>query len=188
MSSRFDFIETPLACLYTVRRKYSRDERGFFARLFCAEEFREIGLNSSLAQINHTFTRSRGSVRGLHFQHPPHAETKVVTCIRGEILDVAVDIRKDSPTFLQWHKEVLSPENQTSLCIPGGFAHGFQTLTDDCELLYLHTASYEPDAEGALNVQDPALSIDWPVEISEMSERDRNHPMLDRNFAGIVFP
>ena len=183
---RFDVHATPLSGLAVIRRKPIEDDRGFFCRFFCAEEFREAGLRKPVAQINHTFTREKGSVRGLHFQHPPHAETKIVSCIQGGIFDVAVDLRKDSPTFLRWHGEKLSASNRKSLLIPEGFAHGFQTMTEDCELIYLHTASYMPDAEGALNVLDPRLAIDWPLGVARLSERDRMHPMLTADFDGIA--
>ncbi len=185
MSPRFDFEETRLAGLYRIKRKPISDHRGFFERLFCVEEYKDVGLAHPIVQINHTLTRQKGAVRGMHFQYPPYSECKIVTCVRGEILDVAVDIRKGSPTFLQWHAEPLSEENQTSLFIPEGFAHGFQTLKDDSELLYLHSALYQSEAEGALNVQDPRLAIDWPLGITEISERDRQHPMIDMNFTGI---
>ena len=186
MSRRFDFDETPLAGLIRVARRPIADSRGFFSRLFCAEAFKEIGFMQPIAQINHTLTKAQGTLRGMHFQYPPHTETKLVTCIQGEILDVAVDIRKGSATFLQWHAEVLSAENQRGLYIPDGFAHGFQTLSDNCQLLYLHSSPYESEAEGALNALDPELAIDWPLEVSEISERDRNHPLLSPLFDGVA--
>jgi len=184
--SRFDFIPTPLTGLMLVQRKAIEDHRGFLSRFYCAEEFRAAGIDKPVAQINHTLTRQRGAVRGLHFQHPPHAETKLVSCLKGEILDVAVDLRRDSLTFLHWHGEILSAINRKSLLIPEGYAHGFQTLTEDCELIYLHTASYHPEAEGALNVADPRLNIAWPLPVNDLSERDRNHPFISQNFQGIV--
>jgi dTDP-4-dehydrorhamnose 3,5-epimerase len=143
------------------------------------------GITKSIAQINHTITRKKGAVRGLHFQHPPHAETKVVSCLRGEIFDVAVDLRSGSPTFLQWHGEILSAGNRKSMLIPEGYAHGFQALTEDCELIYLHTAAYHPEAEGALNVADPRLNIAWPLPFVDLSDRDRSHPLIDKIFHGI---
>jgi len=114
----------------------------------------------------------------MHYQTPPHAETKLVTCIRGEIYDVAVDVRPDSPTYLHWHAEVLSADNGRSLLIPEGFAHGFQTLADDCEIIYCHSKSYVPVAEAALRFDDPALSIPWPLPVTIVSARDRSHPLL----------
>lgn len=183
---RFDFISTPLAGLMLVQRKVIEDQRGFLSRFYCSEEFRAAGINKPIAQINHTLTRKKGAVRGLHFQHPPYAETKLVNCLKGEIWDVAVDFRHGSPTFLQWHGEILSAENRKSLLIPEGCAHGFQALTEDCELIYLHTAAYHPEAEGALNVADPRLNIAWPLPIGDLSERDRAQPFLGPDFPGIV--
>ena len=184
--SRFDFIQTPLTGLILVQRKALEDRRGFLSRFYCIEEFREAGINKPIAQINHTLTRKKGAVRGLHFQHPPHSEAKLVSCLKGEILDVAVDLRRGSPTFLHSHCEILSAANRKSLLIPEGYAHGFQALAEDCELIYLHTASYHPEAEGALNVADPGLGLAWPLPIADLSERDRNHPFISPDFTGIV--
>jgi len=185
-SSRFTFHATPLSGLVVVERKPIEDDRGILCRNYCAEEFRDAGLWKPIVQINQTLTWRKGSVRGLHFQHPPHAETKIVYCIKGEIFDVAVDLRKGSPTFLRWHGEILSAANRRSLLVPEGFAHGFQTLVEECELIYLHTASYMPHAEDGLNVLDPRFMIAWPLEISELSERDRAHPRLAVDFEGIA--
>ena len=143
-------------------------------------------IDNPIAQINHTLTRNKGAVRGLHFQHPPYAEIKMVSCLKGEVLDIAVDLRNDSPTFLQWHGEILSASNRKSLLIPQGFAHGFQALTDDCELIYLHTTAYHSEAEGALNVTDTRLGISWPLSIEDLSDRDRNHALIDQNYQGLV--
>jgi dTDP-4-dehydrorhamnose 3,5-epimerase len=184
--ARFDFIPTPLAGLLLVQRTAISDARGFLSRFYCADEFRALGITKPIAQINHTLTRQQGAVRGLHFQHPPYAETKLVSCLHGEIWDVAVDLRHDSPTFLHWHGEILSAENRKSLLIPEGYAHGFQALTDDCELLYLHTEAYHPEAEGGLPVTDSRLNITWRLPISELSPRDRNHPFISQDFQGIV--
>lgn len=184
-TSRFEFIPTPLAGLTLVQRMADDDARGFFSRFFCDMEFRAAGLQKPIAQINHTLTRKMGAVRGMHFQHPPHAETKIVNCLRGEIFDVAVDLRRGSPTFLCWHAEILSAENRRSLLIPEGFAHGFQTLTNDCELIYLHTAAFRPEAEGALNTADPRLAIAWPLPIDELSGRDKAHPFIGTDYGGV---
>ena len=184
--SRFDFHSAPLSGLTVVQRRPIEDQRGFFSRFFCADEFRQAGFTQPIAQINHTLTRKKGAVRGLHFQRPPHAETKVVSCLKGNIFDVAVDLRRGSPTFLKWHGEVLSAENRRSLLIPEGFAHGFQTLTDDCELIYLHSASFHPEAEDALNVNDPKLAIVWPLAMTELSERDRTHSFIGADFDGVA--
>ncbi len=184
--SRFDFIATPLAKLMLVQRKKLEDQRGFLSRFYCAEEFYEAGINKPIAQINHTLTHKKGTVRGLHFQYLPYSETKLVSCLQGEIFDVAVDLRHDSPTFLHWHGEILSANNHKSLLIPEGYAHGFQALTEDCELIYLHTVAYHAEAEGALNVADPRLNIAWPLTISDISERDSNHPFISSDFLGIT--
>lgn len=184
-TARFEFVVTPLAGLTLVQRKPTEDERGFLGRLFCAEEFRAAGLHKHVEQINHTFTRKKGAVRGMHFQYPPHAEIKIVNCLKGEIFDVAVDLRKDSLTFLRWHAEILSAENRKSLLIPEGFAHGFQTLTNDCELIYLHTTAFRPEAQGALNAADPRLAITWPLPIAELSERDQTHPFIGSDYDGL---
>ena len=184
--SRFDFTPTPLTGLALVQRKVTEDHRGFLSRFYCANDFSEAGLNTPITQINHTLTKTKGAVRGLHFQNPPHAEIKLVSCLQGEIFDVAVDLRKNSSTFLQWYGVVLSARNRQSLLIPEGFAHGFQALSQDCELIYLHTAVYYPEAEGALNVADPRLNIAWPLAITEISERDRNHQLIEQDFQGIT--
>jgi len=185
MTQRFNFTETRLKGLYKIERKPIIDNRGYFSRFFCAEEFKEIGFIQPIAQMNHTITNKKGAVRGMHYQCLPYTEKKIVTCIRGEVIDVAVDIRKASPTFLQWHAEILSEQNQSSLYIPDGFAHGFQALKPNCELLYIHSCIYNPGSEAAINALDPELGIDWPLDIAEISERDKNHPMINESFEGI---
>ena len=184
--ARFDCIDTPLLGLKVIQRKRIEDSRGFLSRFFCANEFNAYGFNNPVIQINNTLTRQKGAVRGMHYQQPPHAEIKLVSCLKGEVFDVAVDLRKDSTTFLHWHGELLSDNNQRSLLIPEGFAHGFQTLTEDCELIYLHSAPYVKEAEAALNVTDPKLDIAWPLNMTELSERDRSHPMIKLDFEGMV--
>ncbi|NIN36339.1 MAG: dTDP-4-dehydrorhamnose 3,5-epimerase, partial [Gammaproteobacteria bacterium] len=181
----FDVHETPISGLNVLQRKPIQDERGYLCRLFCADELAAAGFSKSISQINHTLTVRKGTVRGMHYQLPPHAEIKIVSCIRGEIFDVAVDLRKGSPTFMNWHGEALNAENRCSLLIPEGFAHGFQTLTDDCELIYFHSAPYVQQSEGALNAFDPRLDIHWPLPVSEISARDHAHPMTTAAFEGI---
>lgn len=183
--TKLSITPTPLAGLVRVQRTCIEDSRGFFSRFFCADTLRAAGFDAPVAQMNHTSTRHRGTVRGLHFQHPPHAEIKIVNCLRGEVFDVAVDLRRGSSTFLRWHAEILSADNHASLLIPRGFAHGFQTLTDDCELIYLHSTAYAPGSEGALNALDPGLGIGWPLAVTDMSARDRTHPPLAPGFEGI---
>ncbi|MBU2601977.1 MAG: dTDP-4-dehydrorhamnose 3,5-epimerase family protein [Actinobacteria bacterium] len=185
MSARFDIHETPLAGLVVVERKPLGDERGYLERLFCEEELATLIGGGRVVQVNRTWTAGRGTVRGLHYQRPPHAEIKFVSCLRGEVFDVAVDLRAGSPTFLRWHSEVLSAAGHRTLVIPAGFAHGFQALSDDCEMLYLHTAAYEPAAEAGLHVQDPRLAIAWPLPVEGLSPRDAAHPPIDADFAGV---
>ncbi len=185
MIQRFEKFETPIAGLSWIQRKPIHDTRGFFSRLFCKREFERLGLPTNIAQINQTLTEKKCTVRGMHFQYPPQSELKIVTCIKGEAFDVAVDLRSNSPSFLQWHAELLSEKKQNSLCIPEGFAHGFQALTDNCEMLYLHSSFFSPESEGGLHAEDPKLSIEWPNEITDMSERDKNHTLLDNTFTGL---
>lgn len=176
---RFVFRRTPLEGVWLAERKLLADARGFFLRFYCAEEFAAIGIDVPLAQINQSYSRQRGTVRGMHFQHPPYAETKVVSCIAGRVFDVAVDLRRGSPTFLRWFGVELSAENRQGLIIPRGFAHGFQTLSDDAEVVYLVTAPYSADAEDGINPFDPAADIRWPEAVTEVSARDGQRSMLD---------
>lgn len=185
MTLRFNHRFTDIAGIAVIERLPIQDQRGFLERVFCARELAPFTQGRPIIQINRTLTRGRGTVRGLHFQHPPHAETKLVSCLRGAVFDVAVDIRAGSPTFLHWHAERLSADNHRTLVIPEGCAHGFQTLTDDCELLYLHTAEYSPAAEAGLHPADPALAIPWPLSVADLSPRDAGHPLIGAHFAGI---
>lgn len=178
MSSRFDITETPLSGLIVLGRKPMGDSRGWLERLFCATELATVLGGRSIVQINRSHTALRGTVRGMHFQTSPHAEMKIVSCLCGEVLDVAVDLRPESPTRHQWHGEILSGQNRKTLVIPEGFAHGFQTLTDDCEMLYFHTAAYYPEGEDGLHPLDPALAIAWPLEIASISARDAAHSKI----------
>lgn len=183
--SRFFIEETPLSGLRCVVRQFRGDERGYLSRIYCSEEFSPLFGERRIEQINVTVTAASGVVRGLHYQHPPYSEMKLVCCLRGEVWDVAVDLRTGSPTFLGWHAEHLSEKNGRCFLIPEGFAHGFQTLTPEVELLYLHSAAYMPGAEGGLNPQDARLGIPWPLAISNLSDRDKSHPFLDEHFTGI---
>jgi dTDP-4-dehydrorhamnose 3,5-epimerase len=183
--NRFTVTDLPLAGLKRIKRHPIGDDRGFLARLFCADELAAAGWTKPIAQINHTRTSKRSAVRGVHFQRPPHAEMKLVSCIRGEVWDVAVDIRNGSPTFLCWHAERLSADNGCALLIPEGFAHGFQALTHEVELLYCHSTAYTPQAECGLNPRDPRLGVAWPLPISELSARDAGHPSIATGFEGV---
>lgn len=186
MLRAFDIVATPIADLVVIHRSVREDSRGYFSRFYCDDELAETGFPARIRQINHTLTRRIGSVRGLHFQHPPQSEDKLVSCLRGKVFDVAVDLRRGSPTFLHWHAEELSAENHRSLLIPKGFAHGFQTLSEDCELIYLHSQSYNPTVEGALNFADPRLSIAWPLPVADVSARDQSHAFLTSDFEGLT--
>ena len=172
------FNELPLKGAYTIDLEKREDGRGFFARFFCSEEFENQGLNISVIQMNTTLSKERGTVRGLHFQRPPKAEIKIVRCISGSIWDVIVDIRKSSPTYGKWYAAELNDNNRTMMYVPKGFAHGFQTLADNVELLYLHSEFYSKKNEGGLLYADKTVNIDWPLPVSDISERDKVHPML----------
>jgi dTDP-4-dehydrorhamnose 3,5-epimerase len=154
--------------------------------LFCDEDLRAAGWKTAIRQVNHARTARAGAIRGMHYQTPPWCEMKLVSCLRGEVWDVAVDVRAGSPTFLRWHAERLSADNLRALLIPEGFAHGFQAITDDVELLYCHSAAYAPDNEAALNPFDPRLGIAWPLPVTEVSPRDLNRPMLSMDFEGVI--
>jgi len=179
------FHPTSIDKLKLIEYQPISDERGFLNRLFCETTFHHLMQGKKIQQINQTLTKKKGTVRGFHYQFPPHAEIKIVSCLKGKVWDVAVDLRKGSPTFLHHHAELLTEDNYKSYLIPEGFAHGFQTLTSNCEMLYFHTADYKKDSEGAVNAIDPAVAINWPQPITERSERDVNHFMLADDFKGI---
>ncbi len=175
----------PIPGAYEVKSRIFRDHRGEFARLFCAKELAEIQGDRPIVQINHSLTRAVGAVRGLHFQHPPAAEAKWVRCLSGRVFDVMVDLRRGSPTFLSWHAVELSAAAANAVFIPEGCAHGFQVLQPESMLLYLHSAPYAPEHEGGVRWDDPRIGIDWPMPVKDISERDRNHPLLAVDFEGI---
>lgn len=183
--NEFEFIETGISGLKLIERKINRDNRGSFSRIFSVSSFENMGFASSVSQINISKTRQLGSVRGLHFQHPPHAETKIINCIKGSVFDVAVDLRCNSSTFLQWRSVILSEDAPISLLIPAGFAHGFQTLDSDCELLYFHSTAYAPESEDGFHPADPRLNIAWPMSINNLSDRDQRLPSISHQFQGI---
>lgn len=183
--TKFTLEQTPIAGLQIMQRKPMGDERGYLERLFCASDLKPLIGDRNIVQINHTLTVQPGVVRGMHYQNPPYAEMKLVSCLKGEVYDVAVDLRKNSPTFLKWHAAILSEENHRSFAIPEGFAHGFQTLTDHCELIYLHTAAYAPEAEAGVDALDPLVGIEWPLPITERSVRDQAHRKINVEFLGL---
>lgn len=179
------FTALEILGLYLIELEPFRDERGCFVRHFCENEFSKIDKDFKIVQINHSRTKNNGTIRGMHLQHPPYSETKVVRCIRGSIFDVAVDIRKDSPTFLKWHGEILSSDNMKMLYIPKGFAHGFQALEDDIEVLYLCDEFYNKEHENGIRYNDERINIEWKINNVFVSEKDKNHKLLDNTFIGI---
>ncbi|ATX78644.1 dTDP-4-dehydrorhamnose 3,5-epimerase [Mariprofundus aestuarium] len=178
-------IPTAIQGVNIVVSKPVVEPRGSFIRLFCEEELSSLLDGRKIVQINRSLTCKPGAIRGLHYQHPPHAEMKMVRCLKGRVWDVAVDLRRGSPTFLHYHAQELSVENNEMMIIPEGCAHGFQILEADSELLYLHTAAYAPDAEGGLRYDDLLLSINWPLPVSELSSRDQSHSLLSEHFQGL---
>ncbi len=179
------FLKTNIKDMYVIEPEPFQDERGSFSRVFCENEFKDIGLTKRIVQINHSATTKKGALRGMHFQYPPKAENKIVKCIKGSILDVGIDLRKDSPTFMKWHGEVLSADNLKMLVIPEKFAHGFQALEDNIEMIYFVTEFYTPQFEGGIRFNDPKIKIDWPLEISDISKKDNEWSYLVDNFEGI---
>jgi dTDP-4-dehydrorhamnose 3,5-epimerase len=170
------FTETPLPGAYVIELEKRGDDRGFFARFFCEREYQALGLNSHIVQINNSFSRVKGTLRGMHYQLAPKAEDKIFRCLRGAIYDAIIDLRPGSPTFLKHFAIELTAENRTMLYIPQGFAHGFMTLTDDTETLYLVTEFYSPEHERGLRYNDPVFGIPWPLEPMVISDKDRNLP------------
>lgn len=180
-----EFIETNFNGLYCIRNNKIEDERGFFARTFCKREFEKISFFKDFVQFNHSDNAKKGTLRGMHYQSMPHVETKLIRCLKGSVLDVAVDIRKDSPTFLKYFAIELNEENMISILIPEGFAHGFQTLDNNSILIYHHTEYYNQHVEAGIRYNDPSIGINWPLPIVNLSNKDKNYPLIDNNFQGI---
>tara|TARA_B100000519_G_C14259930_1_gene447145 strand:+ start:2809 stop:3360 length:552 start_codon:yes stop_codon:yes gene_type:complete len=180
------FTELPLEGSYFIELESFEDNRGAFSRIFCQDEFNKIDHSKNLVQINYSMTVKKGTVRGMHYQTPPMSEVKIVTCLSGSIYDVIIDLRKGSSTFMHWHGKTLSGDNKYMLYIPEGFAHGFQALQNNCELLYFHTEFYNPDFEATINYNDSNIGIEWPLGVTEISEKDKNCPQLPKNFSGII--
>lgn len=178
-------IATPLSGLYEIRHTPVGDARGRFSRLFCEQEFAPIRPDLHFTQINLSETHGRGTIRGMHYQTPLAAEAKLIRCLRGRVFDVAVDLRTDSPTFLHWRALELAGDNDCAIFIPEGFAHGFQTLTDEAHLLYMHTAPWTPACEAGVRHDDPRLAISWPLPVTTVSERDRGYALIDETFTGV---
>ena len=179
------FTPTSLAGSYIIDLEPRSDERGWFARYYCKEEFQKIGHTKEWVQMNHSVTNKKGSIRGMHFQVHPYKEIKMLRCIAGLVYDVIIDLRKDSDTFLEWTGVELSAANKKMLYIPEGFAHGFQCLEDNCELIYHHSEFYQPGAEAGIRYNDPLVNIKWPLPLTVISPRDEEHHFLNENFKGI---
>lgn len=177
----------PISKLYLLKPQLLNDSRGYFFREFCKQELVNIGIAiDEVVQVNRSFNKKKGTFRGLHYQLPPFSEEKIVSCVQGSVADIVVDLRKNSPTFLEHQLLELSSENKHSILIPKGCAHGFITLEDNAELLYMHTSFYNQQAESACSVFDPMLNINLPIEIKEISERDNSHNFLSIDFKGIT--
>ena len=160
-----------------------KDKRGSFTRLFCQNELIDINQNRPIQQINCSYSKKAGTLRGLHFQYPPKAEDKIVICISGKVFDVMIDIREDSNTYTKWHSVILDSSKMNMIYIPKGFAHGFQTLVDNCKIIYLHTEFHSHGHEGGFHYNSPSLNIPWPLDVSDLSKRDTElknfHPKTD---------
>ena len=180
------FVETPLPGAYVIEITPFTDERGLFARTYCRDEFRQINHADEFLQFNHSLTRHKGSVRGMHYQIPPFSEIKLIRCVAGSVFDVIIDIREGSPTFLQYFAVVLAAQTMNSVYVPRGFAHGFQTLEDDSQLIYHHTAIYKPGFENGIRFDDPGINIAWPLKPSMISSKDQSYPLLTNSFKGII--
>lgn len=176
---------TPLHGLYEIQHTPVGDARGRFTRLFCEQELVPVRPGMHFSQINLSETRGRATLRGMHYQMPPAAEAKLIRCLRGRVFDVAVDLRAGSPTFLRWHALELGEDNDRAIFIPEGFAHGFQTLTDDVQLLYMHTTPWTPACEAGIRYDDPRLAIEWPLPAATVSDRDRGYTLIDDAFGGM---
>ncbi len=179
------FTETSLKGSYVIDLEPIGDDRGWFARTYCKNEFGKIGHTKEWVQLNHSFTKQQGTIRGMHYQIPPFSEIKLVRCIAGIVYDVIVDLRQGSSTFLHYFGVELSAANKKMIYIPEGFAHGFQALTDDCELIYHHSQFYLPGVEGGIKYNEPMVNIEWPLPVMNISARDNMHPLIDTNFKGL---
>jgi len=173
------FTETNLKGSYLIDIEKKGDNRGFFARAFCQNEFKEYGLNPTIVQGNIAFSKKKGTLRGMHFQYPPAAETKLVRCTRGKILDTIIDLRPESDTFLEHFSVELSEDNYRAIYVPERFAHGYQVLEDNTETSYQVGEFYTPSTEGGLSYDDPQFNLSWPIEVTELSEKDSQWEPFD---------
>ena len=184
--NRFDFEKTCIDGVYIVTPKPFKDDRGYYERFFCAQDFSELGVSKTICQVNHSYTAKKGTIRGFHFQHPPYAETKVVRCTKGAIIDVALDLRQGSSTFLQTFAIELNDKNSKYLVLPKGIAHGFQTLEDGSEIIYFTDHVYTPEADDGINPFDPKLNYKWPLDVTSISDNDKNRKLISNHFLGLT--
>ena len=180
-----EFIKTPFEGLFVIEHNIFKDQRGLFARTFCKLEFKKIGFEKDFVQFNHSFNKTKGTIRGMHFQVNPFCETKLIRCIQGSVFDVVIDIRAGSPTYLQHFSIELCSNKMTSLLIPEGFAHGFQVLENNSALIYHHTQFFNAIADAGIKHDDNVLGINWPLPIINISKKDSSYPSIDKNFKGI---
>ena len=180
------FTATPIAGVWEIETHPYGDARGRLTRLYCAEAFEDIRPGLRFVQVNQTYTGQRGTVRGMHYQRPPALEAKLVRCLHGRVHDVIVDLRAGSATFGRWHSVQLSGDMQREVFIPEGCAHGFQALSNDVQMLYLHSAPYTPSCESGVRHDDPRLAITWPLPVTLISERDIHHALIDEKFSGVM--
>lgn len=179
-----NFRDSAIPGLRLIEFEDHGDQRGSFSRLYCRDEFKKNGVRDEFVQANRSYTEKAGTIRGLHFQKPPHAEIKVVRCVMGRVHDVVVDLRKASRTFLKWFSIELSAESRRGLYIPAGFAHGFETMVDACEMIYFHSKPYTPSHESGIRYNDPLVRIEWPLPVAAISKKDRELPSLRPGFTG----
>jgi dTDP-4-dehydrorhamnose 3,5-epimerase len=179
------FFETHLQGSYVIELAPFKDQRGMFARTYCKREFRQINHTREFVQFNHSLTYKKGAIRGMHYQVHPDCEIKLIRCMAGKVFDVIIDLRGESPTFLEFFTVELSPDNLKMIYVPEGFAHGFQTLEDDTQLIYHHTGYYNPESERGIRYNDPFIGINWPLYPTDISEKDQHHQLIDKTFKGI---
>jgi dTDP-4-dehydrorhamnose 3,5-epimerase len=185
MERPVNLLPTDIDGLLIAETNSFKDFRGTFTRLFCNQDLASVIGERSIVQINQSYTESIGMIRGLHFQHPPCAEMKLVRCLKGRVWDVSVDLRAGSPTIFKWYAKELSPQDNFAMVIPEGFAHGFQVLEPNSEMLYLHTAFYSPKYSASVPYDDPLLSISWPIVEANLTHEEKRHPPIDADFSGI---
>lgn len=173
------FKETKIEGLYVIEPELKADQRGFFARTFCKDELSKVGIEFDVAQVNVSFNREKGTLRGMHFQENPKAESKIVQCLKGAVYDVVIDLRKGSKTYGQWIAEELTQNNKKMLLVPKGLAQGFQTLTDECQLQYFMSEFYSPEHQSGVRWDDPFFNIAWPIKNPILSEKDKNWPLIN---------